>query len=248
MQCTLKYNALCGASEVSCLFVFFIFYLNKIITKVFFFSRNFSLAMILSPALKNMEPMLAAGILRLFLIQGTQKQKKCHSNILHLIAIILLTAIMKMLMIHLTLSNFFITTMSIASLLLLSVLIRFWRLFLSTEYSFFCFQNVKKAGIMFTAGLEKKQVIGKYYFKNLMRSIAVDCNLDNPDRQTSSSLRSEHICTLMNASDTLDPKTVMASSCHKMIAAHNVYKRNSQVQLDKRTKAFHEEKKRKNIW
>ena len=101
----------------------------------------------------------------------------------------------------------------------------------------------KKAGIMFTAGLEKNQVVGKNYFKDLMRSIAIDCDLDNPDRQTSSSLRSEHICTLMNAQDALDPKTIMASTRHKTIAAHNVYKRNSQVQLDKRTKAFHEEKK-----
>jgi hypothetical protein len=103
----------------------------------------------------------------------------------------------------------------------------------------------KKSGIMFTAGLEKNQLVGKNNFKEMMRSIAVDCDLDNPDRQTSASLRSEHICTLMNAEDTLDPKTIMTSTRHKTIAAHNVYKRNSQAQLDKRTKAFHAEKKKR---
>lgn len=100
---------------------------------------------------------------------------------------------------------------------------------------------------MFTAGLEKNQLVGKNHFKDLVRSIAVDCDLDNPDRQTSASLRSEHICSLMNANDAPDSKTIMTSTRHKTMDAHNVYKRHSQKQLDKRTKAFHEEKRNKMV-
>ena len=90
----------------------------------------------------------------------------------------------------------------------------------------------RKQGIKFTAGLEKGQVVGKNYFAELMQKIANECKLTNPEKQCAASLRSEHICTLVNAEDTIDAKTIMASSCHKSDAAHNVYKRKSHIQLD----------------
>ena len=95
---------------------------------------------------------------------------------------------------------------------------------------------------MFTAGLKVQQLVGKNAFTAIMNEIAHDCNFTNPERQTAASLRSEHICTLVNAKDNIDPKTVMASSRHKSIQAHNVYKRKSKNQLDKKTAAFHDEK------
>ena len=77
-----------------------------------------------------------------------------------------------------------------------------------------------------------------------MSQIAKECKLTNPKKQKAASLRSEHICTLVNAEDTIDAKTIMASSRHKSEAAHNVYKRKSHIQLDKKTKAFHAEKRK----
>jgi hypothetical protein len=100
----------------------------------------------------------------------------------------------------------------------------------------------KKLGITYTAGLSAGQVVGVNSFKLIVNEIAREVGLDNPDRQTSASLRSEHICTLVNAEDTIDSNVVMSSSRHKSDAAHKVYKRNSQAQLDKKTKAFHAEK------
>lgn len=102
----------------------------------------------------------------------------------------------------------------------------------------------RKAGIMFTAGLERGQLVGKNAIPLMMNEIAHECHLIHPERQTAASLRSEHICTLVNAKDTIDAKTIMASSRHKSIDAHNVYKRKSKNQLDKKTAAFHEEKKK----
>ena len=85
--------------------------------------------------------------------------------------------------------------------------------------------------------MEKGQVLGKNYFNELMSQIAKECKLTNPEKQKAASLRSEHICTLVNAEDVIDPKTIMASSRHKSEAAHNVYKRNSYIQLDKKNKS-----------
>ena len=97
-------------------------------------------------------------------------------------------------------------------------------------------------GITFTAGLEPNQLIGKTYFPKMMKEIARECGLIHPDRQTSASLRAEHICTLVNAEDTIDSQVVMKSSRHKSEDAHNCYKRKSKNQLDKKTIAFHKEK------
>ena len=101
-----------------------------------------------------------------------------------------------------------------------------------------------KKGITFTAGLEGQQLIGKSYFPKMMREIAVECNFLNPERQTAASLCSEHICTLVNAEDTIDSLVIMNSSRHKSEEAHNCYKRKSKSQLDKKTVAFHKEKKK----
>ena len=100
----------------------------------------------------------------------------------------------------------------------------------------------RKKGIKFTAGLEKGQVLGKNYFNELMSQIAKECKLTNPEKQKAASLRSEHICTLVNAKDTIDAKTIIASSRQKTEAAHNVYKHKSHIQLDKK-KVFHAEKR-----
>ena len=102
-----------------------------------------------------------------------------------------------------------------------------------------------KAGITFRAGLAPGQLVGKNAFSTFMNEIAHECKLTNPERQTAASLRSEHICTLVNAKDTIDPKVIMESTRHKSIDAHNCYKRKSKNQLDKKTIAFHEEKHKK---
>ena len=99
-------------------------------------------------------------------------------------------------------------------------------------------------GIMYTAGLKLQQLVGKNAIPAMMTEIARECDLIDPERQTAASLRSEHICTLVNAKEAIDSKTLMASSRHKSMEAHNVYKRKSKVQLDKKTLAFHEEKKK----
>ena len=97
-------------------------------------------------------------------------------------------------------------------------------------------------GITFTAGLESGQLIGKTYFPKLMKEIARECGFVNPERQTSASLRSEHICTLVNAEENIDSTVVMRSSRHKSESAHNCYKRKSKEQLDRKSSAFHAEK------
>ena len=102
-----------------------------------------------------------------------------------------------------------------------------------------------KKGITFRAGLHQNQLVGKNAFSSFMNEIARECNFINPDRQTAASLRSEHICTLVNAKDTIDSKVLMASTRHKSLDAHNVYKRKSKEQLDKKTIAFHAEKSKK---
>jgi hypothetical protein len=99
-------------------------------------------------------------------------------------------------------------------------------------------------GITFTAGLSVGQVVGINSFGLIVNEIAREVSLGNPDQQTSASLQSEHIYTLVNAEDTIDSNLIMSSSKHKSDAAHKVYKRNSQAQVDKKTKAFHAEKKR----
>lgn len=105
----------------------------------------------------------------------------------------------------------------------------------------------KKKGIYFTAGLHKNQLVGKNSFTTIVRKIASDCGLDNPRRQTAASLRSEHIFTLVNADRSIDSTTIMGSSRHKSEAAHRQYKRKSQEQLDRKTEAFHQEKRRKKV-
>ena len=90
-------------------------------------------------------------------------------------------------------------------------------------------------GITFRAGLEHNQLVGKNTFSVFMNEIAHECKFINPERQTAASLRSEHICTLVNAKDPIDNKVLMASSRHKSMDAHNVYKRKSKTQLDKKT-------------
>ena len=67
-------------------------------------------------------------------------------------------------------------------------------------------------------------------------------NFINPDRLTAASIRSEHVCTLVNADENIDAKTIMASSRHKSHQVHDVYKRRSKSELDKKTNAFHKEK------
>jgi hypothetical protein len=94
----------------------------------------------------------------------------------------------------------------------------------------------KKMGIAFTAGLSIVQVVGVNSFRVIVYEIACKVGLNNPDQQTSASLQSEHICTLVNAEDTIDSNVVMSSSRHKSDAAHKVYKRISQAQLDKKLK------------
>ena len=77
-----------------------------------------------------------------------------------------------------------------------------------------------------------------------MNEIAHECNFINPERQTAASLRSEHICTLVNAKDAIDSKVLMASSCHKSMDAYNVYKRKSKSQLDKKQLLFTRKRQR----
>ena len=109
-------------------------------------------------------------------------------------------------------------------------------------------ESRRKQGIFFTAGLKDNQLLGKNAFGKIVHQIAIDCGLSNPDRQFAASLRPEHINTLVNAEEVIDPKTIMASTRHKTIDAHNVYKRRSKFQLDKKTKAFHAEKKRVSLF
>ena len=103
----------------------------------------------------------------------------------------------------------------------------------------------RRKGIMYTAGLKPQQLVGKNAIPAIINEIACECDFIHPERQTAASLRSEHICTLVNAKEAIDPKTVMDSSRHKTILAHNVYKRKIKDQLDLKTKAFHEEKHKK---
>ena len=96
-----------------------------------------------------------------------------------------------------------------------------------------------KEGYYFTAGLKKNQVVGDNSFNTICKEIAFECGLDNPLRQTAQSLRSEHVCELVNSKENIDEKTIMNSTRHKTTKALNFYKRNSQIQLDKKSRALH---------
>ena len=72
-----------------------------------------------------------------------------------------------------------------------------------------------------------------------MSKMSIECKVTNPQNQKAASLRSEHICTLVNAKDYIDPETIMAIAHHKSKRAHHVYKRKSCYLLDEKIKAFH---------
>ena len=101
----------------------------------------------------------------------------------------------------------------------------------------------RRNGVTFEAGLKPAQLMGVNAFTKLMKQVAVECCLDHPENQGSASLRSEGICTIVNAAESINQSAAMAFSRHVTASAHASYKRDSQTQLDKISEAFKQEKK-----